>query len=179
MHEDEKGGTAFTVHFIGRETGITWPDLEFSYKNATDDVPIQHQILILHYLQGSFDSKGAGPTGEWTSFQDIPDGRFYMDAFIKRAKEPLIKTFGHKPDRMMELASGTYEATSSAYGDYSIVVKAFPLVPIMLVLWAGDEEFPPEGNILFDKNVSGILSAEDIAWLAGMVVYPLVGKDKG
>jgi hypothetical protein len=178
IREDGKGERYLTIHFIGREILITWPDMEFSYKDTTDDIPIQQQVLMLHYLQGSLDSNSARLTGEWISFQDIPDGRFYMDAFIRRAKEPLIKAFGHKAKQMTEIASETLHAIPSDYGDYSVIVKAFPLVPMMLVLWEGDEEFPPEGNILFDKNISEILSAEDIAWLAGMVVYPLAGKSK-
>jgi hypothetical protein len=43
-------------------------------------------------------------------------------------------------------------------------------------LWKGDEEFPPEGNILFDRSIIGVLSAEDVAWLSGMVVYPMIGR---
>jgi len=49
------------------------------------------------------------------------------------------------------------------------------MVPVALILWKGDDEFPPEGTILFDRNISHILSAEDIAWLAGMIIYPLLG----
>jgi len=60
-------------------------------------------------------------------------------------------------------------------GDHSVVVRAFPLVPVALILWEGDDEFPPEGNLLFDRSISHILSAEDIAWLAGMIVYPIMG----
>jgi hypothetical protein len=52
------------------------------------------------------------------------------------------------------------------------------MIPVVLVLWQGDEEFPPDGNILFDRSISKILPAEDIAWLAGMVVYPLAGIAK-
>ncbi|MGC1405099.1 MAG: DUF3786 domain-containing protein, partial [Thermodesulfobacteriota bacterium] len=37
------------------------------------------------------------------------------------------------------------------------------------------EEFPPDGNLLFDASISKYLSAEDIAVLSGMVVYPLIG----
>jgi hypothetical protein len=48
-----------------------------------------------------------------------------------------------------------------------------------LIIWKGDDEFPPEGNILFDRNILQILSAEDIAWLSGMVVYPLIGMTRG
>ena len=49
---------------------------------------------------------------------------------------------------------------------------------MLLILWKGDDEFPPEGSILFDRGINKILSAEDIAWLSGMVVYPLIAKIK-
>jgi hypothetical protein len=76
---------------------------------------------------------------------------------------------------MVKLSAEVYGAKLFNQGDFSVVIKALPLVPVALILWKGDEEFPPEGTLLFDKTVSKILSAEDIAWLAGMVVYPLIG----
>ena len=60
-----------------------------------------------------------------------------------------------------------------------MVVTALPLVPLALILWKGDDEFPPEGNILFDRSITSIFSAEDVAWLSGMVVYPLAGMARG
>jgi hypothetical protein len=142
-------------------------------------VPIQQQVLILHYLLGACSSGGAPVTGEWIAFQEIPDGRFYLDAFVKRAKSPLVQAFGNAPERLLDLGTLIFDATVFEHGDVSVLVEAFPLVPIVLILWKGDEEFPPEGNLLFDRNISKILSAEDIAWLAGMVVYPLVGQARG
>jgi hypothetical protein len=49
-----------------------------------------------------------------------------------------------------------------------------PGVPLQLILWAADDEFPAEANILFDKNIGQIFLPEDVAWLAGMVVYRLM-----
>lgn len=172
------GEKVFTLTFLNRTLLITWPDLEISYKEDREEVPIQQQVLLLHYLNGAVSSRGTPATGKWISFQDVPDGRFYMDAFIKRAKDPLLRTFGSHPERMPELTAQAYGASPLDYGDFSVIVKAFPLVPVALVLWEGDDEFPPDGNILFDRNISGILSAEDIAWLAGMIVYPLMGMAK-
>ena len=60
-------------------------------------------------------------------------------------------------------------------GDASLCFQAFPRVPVCLILWAEDDEFPPDGNLLFDASISKYLSAEDIAVLSGMVVYPLIG----
>ena len=175
VKRDNHGVIAISLKFLNKFINISWPDIEFSYEDSDEGVSIQQQVLLLHYLNGACVSNGAAITGEWTSFQDVPDGRFYMDAFIKRAKEPLLRTFGNNPKRMVELTTDVFGASLLDYGDFSVIVKALPLVPVALVLWEGDEEFQPEGNILFDKNISMILSAEDMAWLAGMVVYPLMG----
>jgi hypothetical protein len=64
-------------------------------------------------------------------------------------------------------------------GDAGFEFAVFPRVPIQLILWEGDEEFPPEANILFDDVIGELLSPEDIAWLAGMLVYRLMGLARG
>jgi hypothetical protein len=175
IQRDRDGGITLSLLFLNQELRISWPDLEFSYDNAQMECTLQQQILILHYLERAWSSNGPAVTGDWCAFQDIPDGRFYLDAFAKRAKVPLVQTFGHQPETLIELAIKAYGAERSEHGDGSVVMKALPKVPLSLILWKGDDEFPPEGNVLFDRSVSKLLSAEDVAWLAGMVVYPLIG----
>jgi len=51
-------------------------------------------------------------------------------------------------------------------------------VPLRLILWQGDNEFPPDASILFDETAGDYLSPEDAAWLAGMVVYRLAALSK-
>jgi hypothetical protein len=175
IRTNDRGSTSIVLNLLNKNLVISWPDMKFSYEESEGEVPIQQQVLVLHYLRGAVFSGGATITGEWISFQDVPDGRFYMDAFVKRAKDPLIDAFGDNPSRMMDLASKLYDAVTLDYGDVSVIIKVLPHVPVALVLWEGDDEFSPDGNLLFDKSICGILSAEDIAWLAGMVVYPLAG----
>ena len=168
-------GLELSLRFLGQDIVSPWPDLCFSKMNSKDELPIQQQVLLVHYLTGAWASGGAPVTGNWIAFQEVPDGRFYLDAFMKRAKIPLIKAFGQDPESMKDMATQAFDAMAADHGDVSVIIPALPLVPVSLILWRGDEEFPPEGNILFDQNISNILSAEDIAWLAGMVVYPLAG----
>lgn len=167
-----------SLEFLNKSIMISWPEIAFSYADSDRDISLQQQVLILHYLLGCCSSNVDKTKGEWISFQDISDGRFYMDAFNKRAKEPLLKTFGANPNKMVEMTTKAYDAFQTDIGDFSVIVKALPRVPVALVLWEGDDEFPPEGNMLFDKSVQSILSAEDIATLAGMIVYPLMGTMK-
>jgi len=160
------------LNFLNRLVDITWPDFRMSYKENGKELSLQEQILLLHYMEGCL--KGAEITGEWISYQDLPDGRFYMDAFVRRAKLPMLQAFGQKPELLLEAAKKLFNASPYDKGDISVVFKAFPYVPIVLLIWKGDEEFPPEGSILFDRSIKKIFSAEDIAWLAGMAVYPLI-----
>ena len=175
LHQDNQGERFFLLHFLNQEITVSWPELVVTSKQTEGDLPIQQQILLLHYLLGAVSGSGPRTTGEWIGFQDIPDGRFYLDAFLKRAKVPLVSTFGSQPEKLVALAVKAYGASPFDHGDFSVLIKALPLIHVVLMLWKGDDEFPPEGNVLFDQNISRILSAEDIAWLSGMIVYPLIG----
>ncbi len=169
---DTDGSPVMTLRFLNRDIVIRCSDFGCMYQDSGEDVSIQQQILILHYLKGA---KGNNVTEKWIAYQEIPEGMFYLDAFLRRAKTPMVQAFGSRPERLSELAKNLYAAEPFEHGDVSIVVQAFPYVPVVLILWKGDDEFPPEGNLLFDKSIAEIFSAEDIAWLAGMIIYPLIG----
>jgi hypothetical protein len=178
IQRDAGGDPSLAFVFLGRPVRIPWPEMEIRTEDNDGSLSIQQQILIFHYFLGAWRSSGIKPTGDWIAYREVPDGRFYLDAFLKRAKGPLVQAFGEQPERLVELAQSKYEAEPFDQGDSAVIFHPLPLVPLALVLWRGDEEFPPEGNVLFDRSISFVLSAEDIAWLAGMVVYPLVGMSK-
>ncbi len=167
----QNGQISLELEFLNRTIQIQWPNFEISVKDSDEQVPIQQQVLLLHYLLGAPGSK---VENEWVAYQEIPDGRFYLDAFLRRAKQPMLKAFGSEPELLVKLASEAYGAREFDQGDCSVIVQAFPKVPVALILWKGDDEFPPDGNILFDRSVQEIFSAEDVAWLAGMIIYPLM-----
>ena len=84
-----------------------------------------------------------------------------------------MKNFGKNPELLIKTATklGGREAD---YGDVSVTVNAFARVPITLVLWRGDEELAPNGNILFDANISDYLSTEDVTVLCETIIWKLV-----
>ncbi|MFH0787249.1 MAG: DUF3786 domain-containing protein [Pseudomonadota bacterium] len=165
-----KGGS-LQLPFLNRQITIPWPDGEMIAPEGSKALSLQEQGLIMHYL---IQATGAPLSNSWITFREIPAGEFYYSAFVKRAKEPLVKTFGHRPELLLELGP-LLGGSPRPEGDVSLGFQAFPQVPICLVLWAGDDEFPPDGNLLFDASIAKFLSAEDVAVLSGMVVYPLMG----
>jgi hypothetical protein len=172
-------GNGLTLAYYGRPVKVTWNPLAVAALDEAPPLPLAEQALILHYLQ---NADGAPPAGQWVTFREVEAGEFYWSAFVKRAKDPLVKFFGARPELLMELApkvggesGGGAEAQA---GDASIVVRAFPSVCFLLVLWAGDEEFPPEGNVLMDKNVGHYLSTEDVALAAGLPIYKMMALSR-
>ncbi len=128
--------------------------------------------LVLHYL---LTADGTLPRGEWITFREVHAADFYWGAFCRRAKDPLVNVFGRQPQLMVDIAAELYAAAPADLGDASVIVPAFPRVDVALLIYAGDDEFPPEGNLLFDANVGHYLSTEDVAVLSGMIVYPMIG----
>jgi len=174
--EEGKGKAGISIEFLNRKIDISWPDFVFSESADGKEVPIQQQVLILHYLNMANDVE---LSQEWIAYQEVPDGKFYLDAFVRRAKNPMVQGFGNNPELLVKLTAEVYGATPMEQGDSAVKIQALPLVPVALILWKGDDEFPPEGTILFDRSISQVLSAEDIAWLAGMIIYPLLGMAAG
>ena len=171
--EKEAQPTGIRLMFLHRMVTISWPDLVFHHAPGSSEIPIKQQILILHYLNGATEEN---LTGEWISYQDIPSAKFYLDAFNRRVRNPLINTFGDQPYQLLLVAKELFGATQSSLGDISIQIQALPKVPITFVLWRGDEDFPPDITILFDSSIKDILSAEDVSELASQIVHPLIAN---
>lgn len=161
------------IKFLNRMVNISWPDLIFS-QDSDKEMKIKEKILILHYLN---NAKKEDLTGELIAYQEIPSARFYLSSFNARSRDPFIAAFGENPDKLPVVAQELFAAQMASMGDVSVTIQAFPKVPITLIIWRGDEEFPPNGTILFDSSIKdNLLSAADISELVSMIVYPLIAK---
>lgn len=168
-------GKHISVPFLDRRYRIDWPDFTFTDNaDAAAEVPLQEQVLVLHYLMS--ESRRT-PTGNWIAYREIPGAGFYYGAFVKRAIDPLKKIFGSDTDALKKSAR-VLKATPADTGDAGFDFMVFPKVPLRLILWQGDDEFPPDASILFDETAGDYLSPEDAAWLAGMVVYRLAALSR-
>lgn len=145
--------------------------VEVKREGDDGDVPLPEQILICHYL---LNATGLPPSGELIAFRQVPDGHFYNDAFQRRARDPLLMTFGSDPDLLRDCAEDLGGTPVDA-GDVGMAFRILPNITVQLVIWRGDDEFPPDANILFDANIRSDLPAEDIAVMSGMLVYRLMG----
>ncbi len=168
------------VPLEGEETRrISIPFLGMVYSLSVEDdtlffdesVKLQDQVLLLHYL---ITATGTPVTDKWITFREVPSGPFYYSPFVKRAIAPLVSCFGNAPEGLERVAPQMGHMITTP-GDKALKVQALPRVPVVLSLWKGDDEFPPDGNVYFDASVTSYLTTEDIAYLAGAVVYKTIG----
>ena len=158
------------LEYLNQSYRIVFPDIDVLLIDSEEKVPIREKILILHYL---IRAKGTPTTNKIITFRELPEGTAYFPTFYKRAIKPLLDHFGREPERLIDIAQelGGHKAN---YGDVAVTVNAFKCVPITLVLWRGDKEFNPEGNILFDSTITDYLPTEDIIILCETISWKLV-----
>ncbi len=153
---------AVNISYLNQPYLLAFPDGRISLPDRENEVPLRDRILILHYFTGA---KGTPLSNKLISFKELPEGANYFPTFYQRAVKPLVSYFGNEPHGLLPAAKvlGGHEAS---YGDAAVRINAFSRVPIILVLWRGDDEFAPEGNIMFDSTISDYLPAEDIIVLS-------------
>jgi hypothetical protein len=169
-----KGETKILLPFFQRFVTISCPARIIYCEDGGSPLSLQEQGLILHYLLGVRDIPLAGDS---ITYREIPSGEFYYQPFLQRAQFPFIRRFGADHPTFIKTAFHL-GAMKSNMGDAAMIFYPFPKTPVTLVLWKGDEEFLPEGTILFDSSIKLFLPAEDIAYLAGIVVYKIMALAK-
>jgi hypothetical protein len=158
------------LNYLNRTYQIHLPEVDISLADSAEPVELRDKILILNYF---LRAKGTPLSNRLIAYQELQEGATYYPTFVKRAVKPLIDFFGKTPERLIEAAAelGGFPVN---YGDVAITVPAFSRVPVTLVLWAGDDEFPPNANMLFDSTILDYLSAEGINVLCQTISWKLV-----
>jgi len=136
------------------------------------DVSLVWQILALHYLAAEVPVPAARRE---IAFEDIPSARGYAGPYNARVIKRFCCTAGR--DR------GKFEAAAKALGgrtveggDLAYELRVFPLAPLTIVWYAGDEELQPGASFIYEDNVASLLDVEDIVVMAERVVSRLGGK---
>jgi hypothetical protein len=158
------------IQYLNQSYSITLPDVNISLVDSTEEVPIKDKVLILHYFTLA---KGTPATGKLITFRELPEGKVYSPTFSKRTIKPLIDNFGRETKHLLKIAE-ILEGYKTDYGDTAVTINAFSRVPITFVLWQGDDEFEPQGNVLFDANITDYLSTEDITVVCETITWRLI-----
>lgn len=156
----------YIIPFLGRNYYVDYPSGEVRVAGSEGQVSRVVQVLLLHYL---INASPAGVQDKLISFKELPSGRIYVGPFTNRAIRPLVAIFGNNASKLIE-AGESLGGIKKDLGDAAVTVPALPKIPVTFVIWEGDDEFPPSGNVLFDASAPLHLETEDYAMLPGLVI---------
>ncbi len=122
------------------------------------------RLPILQYLIHSTDLP---LSGQLIRPSDLPGG----DIFIRGTHVlPLDKVAEYFENNINEFISIGKNLGGSQldYGDMSIKLLPLPRVPVIIIVWSGDEEFSPKSSLLIDSSCISQIPT-DIIWSTAMM----------
>ena len=154
------------VKFLNDEYEVDYVQRNIISMSCNIPAKDYYKLLILHYL--SNQGKVSNITeNSWISFKELDGGDAYFSAFRKRAIEPILRKYGDNPSSIFERAR-SFNAEKIGNGTAAIAINAFPKIKVAVILWAKDDEFSAECNMLFNPEIKHIFPTEDVAVLGGI-----------
>ena len=153
---------------------ITWPDFEVTH--TPDDkgfYPLENmiyaRILTIRFLLNGVKSESSG---KFKTYREMPWGEVYLRQFDGRCIKRLAFSYGNRPGDFRAIMEHI-SAIPVKHGDIAYEVEIFPEYKIQMILWEGDEEFPPSSQILFSDNFPVSFQAEDMAVMGDVIIGSL------
>jgi hypothetical protein len=172
------GSGEFHFPLWGREVILTYPSLQILDADSRDELSAFDQTMVLYYFN---TCDGTPMAASWIAFSELADGRFYNQAFQGYTGRELVKAFGNDLEafeRAARAAGGEkrFPMAGAPLGDAAFAYQALPRVPLLVVYWLGDEDFPPSSQILFDASVSHHMPTDACAILGSTLTRRLLKK---
>lgn len=150
-------GKEFYVNLLSREYAIAYPEYSIRTTDGGKIPPLPTQTFLLRYL---LEGKKVMSTGKWLTFREMPWGELYIKPYTGRVLTRAAFTFGTRVEAFKKAAEAM-GAEPVKHGDAGY---QFPLIgdySMQILVWAGDEEFPPNAQVLYSDNFAEGFAAED------------------
>jgi hypothetical protein len=138
---------------------------------STDASPAGYleQLCILSYL---VNAKDVPLAGKLISVEKLDPGGFFFRGSHRLPVEKLANEFGPHPQSLHKVEQAL-NAKQLAFGDASIELLVLPRIPLTLIIWGADEEFPARISILLDQSATLQLPL-DVLFAAAMLTINTV-----
>lgn len=161
----------FEMRLLYENYRLYFPEYRIECDNAgalaLKSIPAQI-LLIRHLLEGCASVGG----GSFLPYREMPWGDVYLKPFTGRCLTRAAFSFGTRLDAFRAAAEST-PAIPIRSGDAGYQIELMPGYEIRLIVWEGDDEFPPNAQILFSDNFPQSFSAEDRTVSSELVITDL------
>ena len=150
-------GTEFTVTLLGRTFAIAHPSYAIRALDNDPVPPLPTQTFLLRYL---LESRDVAWAGEWKTFREMPWGEMYIKPYTGRVLTRAAFTFGTRVSAF-KAAAEKMGALPLKNGDAGYQFDLIGGYRMRLLVWEGDDEFPPNAQVLYSDNFAEGFAAED------------------
>ena len=150
-------GEEFYVNLLGREFAISHPDYAIRAIDGGAIPPLATQTFLLRYL---LESKKVYWCGTWKTFREMPWGEMYIKPYTGRVLTRAAYSFSFKLAKFAE-ACEKLGGIKLPHGDAGYQLELVPGFHVQILIWQGDEEFPPNAQVIYSDNFADGFAAED------------------
>lgn len=171
--ESRPGEGSLHLLMWGREVSLSFPAL-IAYDESDRELNPAFQAMLVYHV---YTSDGSPAAGHFIAFSELPDGKFYAQAFQGYTGDELRRHFGG--DRLrFEGAARKQGGHGYPLADAAFAFQFLPRLALLVVFWAGDEELPPSYQVLFDAAASRHLPTDACAIAGSMLTRQLMAASE-
>ena len=149
----------FTVQLLNSTYRIAWPEYAITADRedafALTNLPCQ-TFLLRYLLEGRQAALSLG----YKTFREMPWGELYITPYTGRCLTRAAFTFGTQVPAFAA-ACERMGGEKLPHGDAGYGFGFLGGYRMQIMIYAGDEEFPPSSQILYSDNFASGFSAED------------------
>ncbi len=165
----------FHLQLWERDVALSFPELVVRDRQSGEPLSSSSQALVLYYF---LTCDGTRSSGQWISFSELPDGRFYNQAYQGYTGGKLAQVFQNDFDKFCLTAESLGGRRFHLLGDAAYEYNVLPMVNLLVVTWQGDEDFNATYQVLFDASVSHHLPTDAGAITASILAGRLAAESE-
>lgn len=162
---------AFLLTLLGTVYHISHPDCTITAGDGMSP-PLPAQTFLLRYL---LEGRLGAATNEFKTFREMPWGELYIQPFTGRVLTRAAFTFGTRIEKF-RAAAEMLDGLPLKHGDAGYEFTLLGNYRLRLMVWEGDDEFPPNAQLLYTANFADGFAAEDRVVAGDLLIGALKAK---
>ena len=165
-------GKEFYVNLLGAEYAISHPECTIRSVDGGRLPPLPTQTFLLRYL---LEAKTVAWSGAWKTFREMPWGELYIKPYTGRVLTRAAFTFGTRVAAFRkgaEALGGIPVANGDAGYEFTLIGD----YRMRILVWEGDDEFPPNAQVLYSDNFETGFAAEDRVVAGDILITQIKAK---
>ena len=163
---------AFCLTLLGHPYRITHPEFSISGEGGTALKSLPAQTFLMRWL---LEGKQTAGSRDFLTFREMPWGEMYIGPYTGRVLTRAAFTFGTRVEKF-RAACEAMGALAIGHGDAGFQFDFLGGYRMQIMVYAGDDEFPPSSQVLYSDNFETGFAAEDRVVAGDILISAIKAK---